>query len=291
MTSTFEKKTLENGKPNPKYVDLLDEDPKIAGQHFGVFSFLTPGNILKKREDFLFASFIKQWDWIKSMSKFMDFIHFISAKYNLNVETLLKDYNDFLSEESEKIKESSSLDDDYKNFMDKNEDALTEQFQKENAFQTSVHGVKFRGAFPSQTEAEVYGKKLRDMDPNHDTYVGAIGIWLPWQPDVYKTGKICFMEEELNKLHEEKLKNEALAKEQFEKRIRETKEKAIRENVEKARKTGNKLTQSITESGDLIGVKETVDFDTREPADQKKGEEIFNILKEDAINRTKAKEE
>jgi len=83
------------------------------------------------------------------------------------------------------------------------------------------------------------------------------------------------------------LKNEALAKQEFDKRIRETKEKAIKENIEKAQKTGNKLTQSITETGELIGVQQTVDFESREPADPKKNEEIFNILKEDAIKNGK----
>jgi hypothetical protein len=33
--SIYEKKNLENGKPNPKYIDLCDEDPPIAGQKFG----------------------------------------------------------------------------------------------------------------------------------------------------------------------------------------------------------------------------------------------------------------
>ena len=58
--STFERKTLENGQENPKYVDLLDEDPPIAGQKFAVVSFISPENILKKRELYLFEQFVKQ---------------------------------------------------------------------------------------------------------------------------------------------------------------------------------------------------------------------------------------
>ena len=38
-----------DGTPNPKYVDLLDEDPKISGQHFACVSFVSPGKILKSR--------------------------------------------------------------------------------------------------------------------------------------------------------------------------------------------------------------------------------------------------
>ena len=287
MEDTFEKKTLKTGAVNTKYVDLLDEDPKMAGQHWGVFSFLTPGNILKKRETYIFASFVKQWNWIKSMTKFMDFLHFISDKYNLNVERLIEDYNSYLNEESERLKELSSVEDDYSNFLDKNEDKLNEQFQRDNAFQTSIHGFKARGNFPTEEEASEYAKKTRDRDPAHSVFVGPVGIWLPWDPNPYKTQQVEFMEEQLNELHKEKLKNEALAKQEFDKRIRETKEKAIKENIEKAQKTGNKLTQSITETGELIGVQQTVDFESREPADPKKNEEIFNILKEDAIKNGK----
>jgi len=278
----FEKKTLSNGKPNPKYVDLLDEDPKMAGQHWGVFSFLTPGNILKKRENFLFSSFVKQWDWIKSMKKFMDFLHFVAYKYNLNVENLMKDFEEFLKDESDKIKEASSLEDDFSDFLDKNEEKLTDEFQRDNAFQTSVLGLKARGNFPTYEEASEHAKRTRNRDPNHTTFVGPVGIWIAWDPNPYKTQQIEFMEEQLNQLHKEKMKNEELAKQEFDKRIRETKEKAIRENIEKAMKSGNKLTQSITETGELIGVKETVDFDSREVADPDKNEELMKILKDDA---------
>jgi len=68
-------------------------------------------------------------------------------------------------------------------------------------------------------------------------------------------------------LHQEKIKNEAFAKQEFEKRVLETKRKAIEENVKLARKSGNVLTQTIDEEGNLIGVKETVNFEEREVAD------------------------
>jgi hypothetical protein len=127
-----------------------------------------------------------------------------------------------------------------------------------------VRGLKLRGVFPTQEEAEMKCKKLREQDPNHDILVGPVGIWLPWDPDAYKTGRVEHLEEELNALHKEKLKNEEAAKKEFEDRIRETKKKAIMENIEKAKKSGNVLTQTIDEEGNLIGVKETVNFEERE---------------------------
>lgn len=268
MSSVVERKNLKNGAPNPKYVDVLDEDSGIAGQKFTCISFLSPEKILEKRETFLFDRFVQQWDFTKSMSKFSDFVNFISYKYNLNVETLMSDYNDFCKEEQERLKEGV-VSDDYQTFLDKNEERLNEQFQREHAFQTSVRGLKNRGNFPTQEEAEQHCKKLREKDPNHDIFVAPVGVWLPWDPNAYKTGRVEFMEDELNKLHQEKIKNETKAKEVFDKRVKETKEKAITDNIKKAEQSGNVLTQTINENGELVGVKDLIDFSSRDVSNDK----------------------
>jgi hypothetical protein len=52
----------------------------------------------------------------------------------------------------------------------------------------------------------------------------------------------------------EKQKNESNAKQNFEQRVKETKQKAIEENMKKAEKSGNTLTQTIDDDGNLIGV-------------------------------------
>ena len=261
--SGYEKKMNADGSMNSKYVDLCDEDQAIAGQKFACMSFVSPEKILQKREVYLFNQFIKNWEFSKSMERYFEFIHFISYKHNINVETLIGDFNDFVKEESDKLKKSG-IEDDYKNFLDKQEDKLNEQFNREHAFQTSVRGLKIRGVFGNQDEAEEKCKKLRESDPNHDIYVGPVGVWIPWDPDAYKTGRVEHMEDELNALHSEKMKNEELAKKEFEERVRETKKKAIMENVEKAKASGNVLTQSIDEDGNLNGVPENVDFESRE---------------------------
>lgn len=264
--SAFERKNLPDGKPNPKYVDLCDEDQPIAGQKFACLSFISPEKIIKQRELFLFEKFVDQWDFSKSMEKFADFLSFVSYKYNIKYDDVAADLQAFVSEEREKLN-AQSVTDGYKNFLDKHEDRLNEEFNKANKFQTSVRGLKVRGVFNTQEEAELRCKKLREVDPNHDIYVGPVGIWIPYDPDAYKTGRVEFMEEELNQLHHEKMKNEVEAKQAFEKRVKETKRKAIEDNIKLAAKTGNTLTQTITNEGELIGVKETVDFEEREAAD------------------------
>jgi hypothetical protein len=103
-------------------------------------------------------------------------------------------------------------------------------------------------------EAELRCKLLREIDPNHDIMVGPVGMWMPWEPEAYKTGRVEYMEEELNQLMHEKTKNESNAKTAFDQRIKETKQKAIEENVKKAEKSGNTLSQTLDEQGNLVGV-------------------------------------
>ena len=281
----FERKQRTDGSPNPKYVDLLELDKPIAGQQFGCFSFITPEKILKQKEMFFFESFLKKWEFTKSMEKFHQFLNFVSFKYKLNFEDVIKDYEGFVKEERENII-SSSIEDDYKTFLDKNEEEMEKQFNIKHNFQTSVRGFKSRGNFATQEEAEMRCKKLREIDPNHDIYVGPVGMWIPWDPDAYKTGRVEFMEEELNKLHQEKMKNETKAKQEFEQRIKDTKKKAIEENIKLAEKSGNVLTQTMDDDGNLVGVRETVNFEEREAADV----ETTNIRNE-MLRETKLKEE
>jgi len=276
---SFERKKLPNGSSNPKYVDLCDEDQPIAGQKFACMSFISPEKILKKREVFVFDSFVKQWDFTKSMEKFFDFLHFVAYKYNLDVEKLIADFNEFTKEEESKLK-LGTVEDDYKSFLDKNEDKLNEKFNREHSFQTSVRGLKIRGVFSTQEEAELKCKSLREYDPNHDIFVGPVGVWVPWDPDAYKTGKVEFMEEELNQLHQEKLKNETKAKQEFEQRVKDAKKKAIEDNIKSAEKSGNVLTQTLDAQGNLIGVRETIDFDEREAAETDTTDIRNELLKE-----------
>jgi hypothetical protein len=41
-----EPRNLPNGQPNPKYIDLLDEDKPVAGQKFVCLSFISPEKVL-----------------------------------------------------------------------------------------------------------------------------------------------------------------------------------------------------------------------------------------------------
>lgn len=263
--SGFEQK-VENGKANPKYVDLLEEDKPLAGQKFVCVSFVSPEKILKQKEIFFFEEFLKKWDLNKSMEKFIQFLNFVSFKYNMSFDDLSNDFKEFVKEEKVTLLKTSMAD-EYKTFIDKNEEELEKTFGIQNKFQTSTRGLKIRGVYPTMEEAELRCKMLREIDSNHDVFVGPVGLWMPWEPEAYKTGRVEYMEEELNQLMHEKTKNESDAKNAFEQRVKETKQKAIEENIKNAEKSGNTLTQSIDNQGNLIGVNNATsqDFGLKDP--------------------------
>jgi hypothetical protein len=161
------------------------------------------------------------------------------------------DFQEFAKEEKD-ILQKTNIYDEYKTFLDKHEDDLENEFNEKHNFQTSVRGLKVRGVFGSQKEAELRCQMLREVDPNHDVFVGPVGMWVPFHPDAYKTGRVEYMEETLNQLMAEKKKNEEQAKTEFDKRVKETKAKAIQENIKLAKESGNKLTQMLANDGETL---------------------------------------
>lgn len=250
---TYEKKKNEDGSINNKYVDVLEVDKPIAGQNYGCFSFISPEKIVKQRELFYFEQFLKNWEISKSMEKFHQFLNFISYKYRLKFEDIIVDFEEFLKEERENIVNSVSIESDYKTYLDNHEHEIEKEFNVKHNFQTSVRGFKSRGNFQTQEEAEFRAKLLRESDPHFDVYVGPVGTWLPWEPEAYKTGRVEYLEDELNQLAHEKRNNENAAKNAFEQRVKETKQKAIEDNKKNAEKFGSTITQDIDEEGNLIG--------------------------------------
>jgi hypothetical protein len=245
------KETTNSNLANEKIVDLLDEDRPISGQKYVCLSFISPESHIKNKELFFFEHFLKNFEFRKTFDKYTQFLNFLAYKYNLDFNSLTKDMEEFVQEEKDNLF-LTSLEDDYKSFVDSKEEDLQKLYNQEHSFQTNIRGIKVRGVFGSQDEAEIKCKMLRESDPNHDVYIGQVGLWMPFHPEAYKTGKVEYLEKELNELMAQKKKNDEISKEQFKVRVKESKQKAIRENIAKAEKEGNKLMQTIDEEGNLI---------------------------------------
>ena len=241
-------------KDDPTYIDALEEDRPINGQKYACVSFISPEDIIKRRDHFYFQNFVKHWDFAKSMEKFIQFMNFVSYKYDLVFDELVDNLKDFTENEKESLLKSD-IENDYKTFLDEHEEKLAEEFGRRHEFQTSVRGIKVRGVYATMEEAELRCKMIREVDPNFDVYVGQVGMWVPFHPEAYKTGRVEYLEEELNQLMHEKTKNEKQAKQQFDQRVKDSRRKAIEENIQLAQENNNTLTQTIDEDGNLVGIK------------------------------------
>jgi hypothetical protein len=283
----FTRKLNSDGSENPKYVDLLEEDKPISGQKFACMSFVSPEKILVQKNEFYFTEFLKHFDFSKSVERFTQFLNFVSYKYSVDFTKLTADFQEYLNEEKE-LATIQYVRDEYKNFLDVNEERLEQEFGKVHSFQTNTRGVKIRGVYSTQEEAELRCKLLREVDPNHIVFVGPVGMWMPWEPEAYKTGRVEYLEEELNQLMSEKNKNEAFAKNEFEKRIAEKKKDAIQENKKLAKKTGNKLTQNIDSEGNLIGINNTLENNLSGKGDEVSSADIRKELFDGGLKRDEA---
>lgn len=247
----FERKLLPNGENNPKYVDLLDEDKELSGQKYVCVSFVSPEQIIKQKNMYLFDKFLKYFDFEKSVKKFHQFLNYVSYKYDFNFDELMTEFSSFIDEEKDKLLDST-IEDDYKTFLERQEDKLMKEFNEQHSFQTNTRGIKIRGSFPTEEEAKLRAQMLSEKDKSHNIYVGEVGKWIPFNPDAFKTGKVVYAEEELNAIMAKKEQKEAIEKVEFNERIHNAKKEAIERNKDMAKKTGNKLTQNMTEDGDLV---------------------------------------
>jgi hypothetical protein len=236
--------------------DALPRDEPLNGQEYCVMSFLSPEKIIKQRDIFMFEQFVKQWELKKSMDTFSSFLHFLSYKHSIDMSGITADYENFVKEEEAKIKEIS-ITTQYNYFIEKNKKELERNYEIKNRFQTSVRGFKNSGNFATLEEAQLRAEIVRDKDPRFSALVGLVGQWGPWEPDAYESGKTHHMNDDLNKLAQEKDKNDAIAKSTFDARVLAAKRAAIEENVRKAQASGNKLTQTIDDAGNLVGVNNT----------------------------------
>jgi hypothetical protein len=109
---------------------------------------------------------------------------------------------------------------------------LGRRFDEMNNYQTSVRGVKVRGVYDSYKEAEIRSKFLQRSDSKFDVFIGQVGYWLPWHPDVNKISDQEHMNDELNTLMKEYKANEAkrdmFFQEQTRQRTQEAKDQVAR---------------------------------------------------------------
>ena len=240
-----QRETLPKYETDNTPVDYLDEDPEVPTQKYCIVSFLSPEKVIEDKNRFFFGEFIKfvDYDWkVKGLEHLMVFL---SKKYSLKIEDLLKDTEEFAKVREKEIRETD-LGEQYQVFLLKHEKELQEKYDDSVEFRTNVRGVKVRRSFPTVEEAQVMAKVLQRKYPKDNLYIGKVGAWLPWDPSEHLMPEVEYAEKELNELMRRYKENES-NKEMFFADEREAKMKAQKDENEKRKRENAAATQKALE--------------------------------------------
>lgn len=230
---------------NPEKESYLNDDPDIASQRWCLLSFISPENVLNRKDPFFFAAFLRQYELqvrtkameeflVKTITKFNTQLEEESNKLSgadlsgaaqicrksmLQMEPFVQDFQKFVKDKQRELS-ASKLTEEYDEFLFKNQVQLEDEFYAKNDFRTTVRGLKIRGAYSTREEAESRAKKLQKMDADHNIFVGQVGKWLPWDPSPSAIQDQEYAEDQLNTLMKKYKENEE-AREIFHKEQRD----------------------------------------------------------------------
>jgi hypothetical protein len=213
--------------------DFLDEDDPISGQKFALVSFLSPENVLEKKELFFFERFLQSYEveWkVKGLEEFLaskvtainkeledKAVQFekedkpdlasTCRSARIKIDAVFEDYHAFVRQKQKdlnKTKIGTAWDD----FLFKEQAKLEEEFHAKNNFRTSIRGFKVRAVARDEKEAEIRAKKLQGSDKYHNIYCSEVGKWTPWDPKPHMVENHEYAQEELNNLMKKYKENE-----------------------------------------------------------------------------------
>ena len=193
--------------------DFLEVDSSLPGQNYVCLSFVSPEDILNKKE-----------------------LYFI----NKFLTTFGKNYG--LTEQE--------CEDKYKDFMYLNQEKLEKEFYEKNNFQTTIRGLKVRGVYDTLKEAQVRAQVLQRKDPHFNVFIGQVGYWLPWDPNPHKVDKQEYAEKELNTLVQKYRENQDMKDEHFRENLEYAKEQAAKKDKEAVESSPSKSNETQVNNPD-----------------------------------------
>ena len=144
----------------------------------------------------------------------------------------------------------NNLEEKYRDYLYTSQDILEKDFSEQNDFQTTIRGLKVRGVYDTQREAEVRAKVLQRKDKNFNVFVGQVGYWLPWDPTPHKIDNQEYFEKELNELVKKYNENQDQKEDHFRENIDYVKEQAAKkvEQEKLERENSKTLEKSVVEN-------------------------------------------
>lgn len=156
-----------------KEKDFLDQDPPLRGQNYVCLSFVSPEEVIKRKDAFMFEHFLKFFS-----QEMKEFFENLSLKYKDELDVIRG-----IQERYPYVFNPDSITDEYGYFVSKHTQELETEYHEKNNFQTTIRGIKVRGTFETLREAEVRAQVLKKLDDRFHVYVAEVGCWCPWSPN------------------------------------------------------------------------------------------------------------
>jgi len=180
-----------------KETDYLDEDKPIRGQNYVLLSFLSPEDVIVKKDLYFLSKFIDKFG--KDMT---DLFQGIKEKFPES-----EDMINNIKENHSYIFDPKEMNDQYTFYKSVNNEELEQNYHRDNNFVTSMRGIKVRGTFDTLDEAKNRSEFLKKIDSKFNIYIAQVGCWCPWSPNPECLDNQEYSETQLNTLMKEYKKN------------------------------------------------------------------------------------
>ena len=180
-----------------KETDHLDEDKPIRGQNYVLLSFLSPEDVIVKKDLYFLSKFIDKFG--KDMK---DLFQGIKEKFPDSGDML-----ENIKENHSYIFDAKEMNEQYSFYKSVNNEELEQSYHRDNNFVTSMRGIKVRGTFDTLDEAKNRSEFLKKIDTKFNIYIAQVGCWCPWSPNPECLDNQEYSETQLNTLMKEYKKN------------------------------------------------------------------------------------
>ena len=185
--------------------DHLSEDPPIAGQNFVAVSFVSPEDVIARRDAFATTLYLKSR--CDGLSAMLDELAALSKPAAKLAAAFRERHQEWLSAGDEEQA--------FDAFMADNQESINRQYSEMHGGACCTRGIKIRGVYETLEGATARCKLLRANDPNHNVFVASVGKWCPWSPAAQSIEDVQYGESELNGLMQGYKKNAEYRAQEF----------------------------------------------------------------------------
>jgi len=180
--------------------DYLDQDPVIRGQKYACVSFVSPEDVLVKKDVFILNRFLG--DMARDIDIMLTNLSTVSQGLNIDARASLDDSIRLIRERYAYLWNEDTLRDEIKTYQANRDTELDEEFRNSQGdlAMTSIRGIKIRGVYASISEATNRAKAIARFDKNFDVFVAEVGCWCPWSPNPEDIANAEYSETQLNTL-------------------------------------------------------------------------------------------